>query len=257
MQLVDSHCHLNFPELKSRLPEILENARENGIGNFLCIATTWDNCAEVLSISREYPHIHASVGVHPNTTEGHEPTVDELVAAGQDSRIVAVGETGLDYHWNKGDLDWQHKRFHRHIDAAKRLDKPLVIHTRAAADDTMSTLIERDAGDAGGVMHCFAEDWRIAKLALDIGFYISFSGIVTFKSAPAVQEVARKAPLDRILVETDSPYLAPVPMRGKMNQPAYVLHTAEHVAKLRDISLEALTVATTENYFRLFSGAAD
>jgi len=254
-QLVDSHCHLNFPELHDRLPDILANAKEHNVGHLLCISTTWDNFETVLAMADDHPHLFASVGVHPTTTEGHDPTVEELIERGSNARVVAVGETGLDYHWIKDDRDWQHQRFHRHIEAANHLKKPLVIHTREAADDTMKTLEDRNAREAGGVMHCFAEDWTVARRALDIGFYISFSGIVTFKSAPLIQEVAKKAPLDRILVETDAPYLAPVPKRGKTNEPAYVKYTAEFVAQLRDMTLEDLTEATTSNFFTLFDQA--
>lgn len=257
MQLIDSHCHLNFPELAEKLPELLENAEQNEVSRMLCVATTWDNNQTVLDMARAHDTLYASVGVHPCTTEGHEPDTGELVKHGSNPLVVAVGETGLDYHWHSGDLDWQHQRFHRHIEAARQLRKPLIIHTRDAADDTMSTLREHNAEDAGGVMHCFAEDWRIAKQALDIGFYVSFSGIVTFKSAPLIQEVARKAPLDRILVETDAPYLAPVPKRGRQNQPAYVRHTAEYVASLRGMTLQALAEATTDNFYRLFPAAAE
>lgn len=255
MQLIDSHCHINFPELLARLPEILDNAAANQVGRMLCVTTTWENAQTVLSMATDHPQLYASMGIHPCTTEGHEPTSEELTERASEPVVVAIGETGLDYHWNKGDLTWQHERFHRHIDVAKQLQKPLIIHTRDAADDTMATLRDHQARDAGGVMHCFAEDWRIAEQALDIGFYISFSGIVTFKSAPLIQEVARKAPLDRILVETDSPYLAPVPKRGRQNEPAYVLHTAQYVADLRGVSLEELAEATTENFYRLFPTA--
>ena len=222
----------------------------------LCIATSWENRDEVLALAAAHSEISAAVGVHPTTTGGHEPTLEELTEAVAADNVVAVGETGLDYFRSEGDLRWQHERFNRHIEAARSVKKPLVIHTRAAADDTMQTLRDHSARDAGGVMHCFAEDWQIAEQALDIGFYISFSGIVTFKSAKAVQEVAMKAPLDRILVETDAPYLAPVPHRGKTNEPAYVRHTAEFVAELRGITLDEVAKATTENFYRLFSGVA-
>jgi len=255
MQLVDSHCHINFPDFEGRIPDILQNAADNQVEHLLCIATSWENRDAVLQLAREHSAISASVGIHPTTEGGHEATIDELLSAATDPLIVAIGETGLDYFRSSGDLGWQHERFHRHIEVAKRCQKPLIIHTRAAAEDTMNTLRDHNAQDAGGVMHCFAEDWDVAKQALDIGFYISFSGIVTFKSAKSVQEVAQKAPLDRILVETDAPYLAPVPYRGKMNEPAYVRHTAEHVAALRGIPLEELAEATTNNYFSLFSGA--
>ena len=256
MQLVDSHCHLNFPDFDGRIADILQNAAKNQVSHILCIATSWENRADVMKLAREHAAISASVGIHPTTEGGYEPTVDELLEAATDTLVVAIGETGLDYFRSEGDLTWQHERFHRHIDVAKQSGKPLIIHTRAAADDTMNTLREHDARDAGGVMHCFAEDWEIAKQALDIGFYVSFSGIVTFKSAKNVQEAAKQVPLDRLLVETDAPYLAPTPHRGKTNEPAYVKHTAEFVAELRGISLESLAEATTENFYRLFPYAS-
>ncbi len=255
MQLVDSHCHLNFPDFADRMPDILQNAADNQISHMLCISTSWENREEVLKLAREHTPVSASVGVHPTTEGGHEPSVDELLEAASDPLVVAIGETGLDYFRCEGDLAWQHERFHRHIEVANACQKPLVIHTRAAAQDTMNTLREYKAEQAGGVMHCFAEDWEVAKQALDIGFYISFSGIVTFKSAKEVQEAARQVPLDRLLVETDAPYLAPVPFRGKTNEPAYVRHTAEHVANIRGITLEELAEATTENFYRLFKDA--
>jgi len=255
MQLVDSHCHLNFPDFDGRIPDILQNAEDNQIAHLLCISTSWENQAEVIALADNYPQIFASVGKHPTTEGGHEPTADDLLKAADHPRVVAIGETGLDYFRSEGDLTWQHERFHAHIEAAKACKKPLIIHTRAAAADTMNTLRDMNASDAGGVMHCFAEDWEVAKAALDIGFYISFSGIVTFKSAKSVQEVAVKAPLDRILVETDAPYLAPMPHRGKTNEPAFVRHTAEFIAGLRDIPLQELADATTNNFFRLFSDA--
>lgn len=255
MQLVDSHCHLNFPDFDGRIPDILQNAADNQIAHLLCISTSWENQVEVIALAEQYPQIFASVGKHPTTEGGHEPTAEDLLKAADNPRVIAIGETGLDYFRSEGDLTWQHERFHAHIEAAKACKKPLIIHTRAAAEDTMNTLRDMNASEAGGVMHCFAEDWEVAKAALDIGFYISFSGIVTFKSAKSVQEVAMKAPLDRILVETDAPYLAPVPHRGKTNEPAFVRHTAEYVADIRGIELEELAEATTSNFFRLFSGA--
>ena len=265
MQLVDSHCHLNFPDFAGRMDAILQNALAHDVGRILCIATSWENRADVLALARAHAPLSASIGVHPTSEGGHEPSVDELLEASADPDVVAVGETGLDYFRFEGELEgtlaaraggalaWQHERFHRHIECARRASLPLVIHTRAAADDTMETLRAHGARDAGGVMHCFAEDWRIAEQALDLGFHISFSGIVTFRSAKAIQEVARRAPLERILVETDAPYLAPVPHRGKTNEPAFVRHTAEFVAELRGIELEALAEATTANFHRLFA----
>jgi TatD DNase family protein len=253
MQIVDSHCHINFPELHERLPEILSNARLNKVSHMLCVSVKLEDFPQVQALAHQHDHIFASVGVHPCYEDVKEPSVDELVEIAEDPKIVAIGETGLDYfRTNDQDMTWQRERFKRHIKAAKLTNKPLIIHTRSAAEDTMRILKEEGADQCKGVMHCFAEDWEVAKKALDLGFYISFSGIVTFKSATAVQEVAQKCPIDRILVETDAPYLAPVPLRGKMNEPAYVRHTAQFVASLRDISLQTLAAATTENFFRLF-----
>ena len=253
MNLVDSHCHINFDELHQRLPEILANAKDNQVSHMLCVSVNLEDFPEVRSLSEQYPHIFASVGVHPCYEDVKEPTVDELIEIGQSDNIVAIGETGLDYfRIEDQDMTWQRDRFVRHIEAAKELNKPLIIHTRSAADDTMRILKENQADQCRGVMHCFAEDWDVAKKALDLGFYISFSGIVTFKSATQVQEVARKCPLDRVLVETDAPYLAPVPLRGKTNEPAYVRHTAQFVADLKGLSLESLAETTTNNFFELF-----
>jgi len=255
MNIVDSHCHINFPDFDNHLDELLENARENDVVHMLCIATSWENAEDVRQLSINHPEISASFGVHPTSTDGHEPSYDELLEKSSDPEIVAIGETGLDYYWHKDKPGWQHERFEKQIAVAKEVRKPLVIHTRDAASDTMEKLESHNAADAGGIMHCFAEDWEIAKRALDIGFYISFSGIVTFKSAQAVQEVARKAPLERILVETDSPFLAPVPKRGRQNQPAYVRYVAEFVAELRGISIADCAEATSDNFDRLFPSA--
>lgn len=255
MQLVDSHCHINFPDFAERMPDILQNAADNQIGHMLCIATSWENREDVMALARAHAPISASVGVHPTTQGGYEPSIEELLEAALDPLVVGIGETGLDYFRTEGDLTWQHERFHRHIEVAKTCQKPLIIHTRAAAEDTMNTLRDHNARDAGGVMHCFAENWEVAKQALDIGFYVSFSGIVTFKNAKDVQDTALQVPLDRLLVETDAPYLAPMPHRGKTNEPAYVRHTAEYIAQLRGISLETLAEATTNNFYRLFADA--
>lgn len=256
MPLVDSHCHIDFDPLQPRIDEVLANARDNDVGHLLCVAVNLEDFPRVLALAEQHAHIFASVGVHPNELDGREPEAAELVELAAHPRVVAIGETGLDYFRSQGDLEWQRDRFRRHIDAARQCGKPLIIHSRDAPEDTIRLMREEDAGQAGGVMHCFAEDWTMAEQALDIGFYISFSGIVTFKNAKDIQEVARRAPLDRILVETDSPYLAPVPYRGKTNEPAYVRHTAEQVAALRGISYEEVAAATTENFFRLFSHAA-
>lgn len=255
MPLVDSHCHIDFEPLAPRIDEILANARDNDVSHLLCVSVNLEDYPRVLSLAEQYEHIFASVGVHPNSQAGRDPAVQELVGLAGNERIVAIGETGLDYFRSEGDLDWQRDRFRRHIDAARQSGKPLIIHSRDAPQDTIRIMAEAGAGEAGGVMHCFAEDWQMAAQALDLGFYISFSGIVTFKNAKAIQEVARRTPLERVLVETDSPYLAPVPYRGKTNEPAYVRHTAECVAELRGIPYEAVAEATTENFFRLFSAA--
>ena len=253
MQIVDSHCHINFDELSKKLPDVLANAKQNDISHMLCVSVNLEDFPEVKSLADQYPHIFASVGVHPCYEDVKEPTIDELVELATDDNIVAVGETGLDYfRIEDKDMTWQRDRFKRHISAAKTVNKPLIIHTRSAADDTMRILKEEGADQCRGVMHCFAEDWEVAKKALDLGFYISFSGIVTFKSATNVQEVAKKCPIDRILVETDAPYLAPVPLRGKLNEPANVRHTAQFVADLQAMPLQQLAEHTTNNFFELF-----
>lgn len=256
MPLVDSHCHIDFDPLYPRVADVLANARDNDVSHLLCVSVNLEDFPRVLGLAEQHDHIFASVGVHPNEQDGREPGSDELVQLADHPRVVAVGETGLDYFRSQGDLEWQRDRFRRHIEAARRCRKPLIIHSRAAPDDTIRLMTEEDAGEAGGVMHCFAEDWTMAEQALALGFYISFSGIVTFKNAAAIQEVARRTPLDRILVETDSPYLAPVPYRGKTNEPAYVRHTAEYIAGLRGISYQEVAEATSANFFRLFSHAA-
>jgi len=253
MQIVDSHCHINFDELAKRLPDVLANAKLNDVTHMLCVSVNLEDFPQVIGLAHEHEHIFASVGVHPCYEDVREPSVNELVEIAKDPKIVAIGETGLDYfRIEDKDMTWQRDRFVRHIAAAKAVNKPLIIHTRSAADDTMRILKEEGADQSRGVMHCFAEDWDVAKKALDLGFMISFSGIVTFKSATNVQEVARKCPIDRVLVETDAPYLAPVPLRGKTNEPAYVRHTAQFVADLRGIDLQTLADATTSNFFDLF-----
>jgi TatD DNase family protein len=210
---------------------------------------------EIRQLAETYPNVYASVGVHPDHEECTEPTVDELVALADHPKVVAIGETGLDYFRLTGDLEWQRERFRTHIRAARLTHKPLVIHTRAAADDTLRIMREERAGEAGGVMHCFTESLAVAEAAIELGFYISFSGIVTFKNAVALREVAAAIPLERMLIETDSPYLAPVPHRGQTNQPGYVKHVAEEIARVRGSTPEAIGAATSENFFRLFAAA--
>jgi TatD DNase family protein len=221
----------------------------------LCIGVTIEAFPEVRALAHAHRNVFASVGVHPNEREVHDPDVAELVALADDDRVVAIGETGLDYYRSSGDLAWQHERFRAHIHAAKQSRKPLVIHTRESAADTLRIMREESAGEARGVMHCFTESWEVARAALDLDFYISFSGIVTFKSADALRDVAKKVPTNRLLVETDSPYLAPVPYRGKTNEPAYVKHVAECIAAVRETTPEAIAEQTTANFFDLFRAA--
>jgi TatD DNase family protein len=255
--LVDSHCHLDFPELAARLPEVLQHMQDMGVVQALCVSVTLEDWPNVVALAEQHIQLHASVGVHPDYQDGKDPTAAELVALAAHSRVVAIGETGLDYYRLKGDLEWQRARFRNHIRAARSAGKPLIIHTREAAADTLRIMREENAGEAGGVMHCFTESLDVARAAIDIGFHISFSGIVTFKNAVALKEVAKTIPLERMLVETDSPYLAPVPNRGKTNEPGYVRHVAEEIARLRGIDFETVARATTENYFRLFPGAVN
>jgi TatD DNase family protein len=249
---VDSHCHLDFPELRDDLPQVLGAMRDNGVTHALCIGVEMDAWPNVHALATAHPNLYASVGVHPDYADLEEPTVDLLVARARDSKVVAIGETGLDYFRRTGDLDWQRRRFRTHIRAAREAGRPLVIHTRAAAADTIAIMRDEHAGEAGGVMHCFTETWEVAERALDLGFHISFSGIVTFRNATALKDVARRVPLARMLIETDSPYLAPVPHRGKRNQPAWVRHVAEEIAALREVPVETIARATSDNFFRLF-----
>ena len=249
---VDSHCHLNFPELAADLPAVLGAMAANRVTHALCISVTLPELPAVLQLAADHPNLYATVGVHPDTEDGAEPSVAELVALAARPKVVAIGETGLDYYRLTGDLTWQRERFRNHIHAARETGKPLVIHTRSAADDTLAIMREERAGDAGGVMHCFTETWEVAAAAIELGFHISFSGIVTFKNAAALKEVARRVPLERMLIETDSPYLAPVPFRGKTNQPAYVRYVAEEIARLRDVAVDEIAAVTSANFFRLF-----
>lgn len=253
--LVDSHCHLNFPDLVNQLPEIKAAMQQNQVNHALCISVTLPDFPEVLALAEDNENFFASVGVHPDYEDIEEPTIEKLVELADHKKVVAIGETGLDYFRLKGDLAWQRERFRTHIRASVATGKPLVIHTRSAAEDTIRIMREEGAKQVGGVMHCFVEDMDVAQQAMDLGFYISFSGIVTFKNAKSVKEVAKQVPLDRLMVETDSPYLAPVPYRGKTNNPSYVKHVAEEIALLRDISFEAVAKASTENFFRLFKHA--
>jgi len=250
--LVDSHCHLDFPGLAERLPDVLQAMQDNGVGLALCIGVNLEDLPRVLALAERDPRLYATVGVHPEYADAEEPTVERLVELAAHPRVVAIGETGLDYHWHKDKPAWQRQRFGKHIEAARRSGKPLVVHTRDAAEDALRLLREADAGAVGGVMHCFTENWEVGRAALDLGFYLSFSGIVTFKNAAIVKDVATRCPLDRLLIETDSPYLAPAPFRGKPNQPAYVRHVAEEIARLRGLSAAEVARATTANFHTLF-----
>lgn len=250
--LVDSHCHLNLSELASNLPEIFANMERNHVGYALCVSVSLPDFPQVLALAERYPNVFASVGVHPDYEEEKEPTPEELAELAKHPKVVAIGETGLDYFRLKGDLKWQRERFRNHIRAAKLCGKPLIVHTREAAADTLRIMEEEGASSVGGVMHCFTESLEVAERAISMNFHISFSGIVTFKNATQIKEVAQKIPLDRVLIETDSPYLAPAPFRGKINQPAYVKYVADEVARLRQISAEELADATTNNFIRLF-----
>lgn len=254
--LVDSHCHLNFPELAENIQSVRQLMLDEKIGHALCVSVTLDKFPEVLSLAEQYENFYASVGVHPDYEDIEEPTVEELVKLANHPKVVAIGETGLDYFRLKGDLEWQRERFRIHIRAAIIAGKPLIIHTRNAVDDTLRIMREEGIERVGGVLHCFTESMEMALAAIEMGFYISFSGIVTFKNALALKEVAKKVPLDRMLIETDSPYLAPVPFRGKTNQPAYVKYVGQEIANLRGISLEEVAEATTANFFKLFKHAA-
>jgi TatD DNase family protein len=253
--LIDSHCHLDRLDLTpfdGELSNALEFARERGVERFLCVAIDMENVHAVLEMAQRYPQVYASVGVHPNEPGREEPTVEQLLELAANDKVIAIGETGLDYFRNEGDLSWQQQRFRTHIAAAKACGKPLIIHCREAREDTLKMLAEEGADAVGGVMHCFVEDLATAERAIELGFYISFSGIVTFNSARVLQEVARAIPADRLLVETDAPYLAPVPYRGKSNQPAYVREVAEYIAGLRGVSFDELATQTGENFQRLF-----
>lgn len=256
--LIDSHCHIDFPELSVQEAALLDNMREAKVTHALCVSVNLHDWPRVHGLALRHPNLFASVGVHPDHEVGSVGVTEaELLERAREPRIVGIGETGLDYFRLTGDLEWQRERFRVHIGAAKQCRKPLIIHTRAASADTINIMREENASVAGGVMHCFTETWDVAKAALDLGFYISFSGIVSFKNAAELREVARQVPLERLLIETDSPYLAPVPHRGKLNQPAYVKHVAECIATIKSLPVEVIAEATTRNFFTLFSDAQD
>jgi TatD DNase family protein len=256
--LVDSHCHLDRVNLKPYAGDfhhLMEETRSAGVGHMLCVSIDLEHHTKMRNLIAPYPQVSVSVGVHPNERSRRNPSPDELVELAKDARNVAIGETGLDYFRSEGDLSWQHQRFRNHIAAAKACGKPLIIHTREAREDTLRILTEEGARDAGGVLHCFTETWEIAREALDFGLYISFSGIVTFNTANDLRKVAAKVPLDRLLIETDSPYLTPVPHRGRPNEPKFVSAVAQCIAALRGMAVDELAGVTRENFFRLFRDA--
>lgn len=250
--LVDSHCHLDFPELAGRIDQVLASMKSARVAAALCIGVSLEKMPEVLSLAERHENLFASVGVHPELQDCIEPDMESLLRHARHERVIGIGETGLDYYWRKDRPEWQRDRFRIHIRAARESGKPLIIHTRDSAADTLRIMREEAAEEVGGVMHCFTETQAVADQALEMGFHISFSGIVTFKNAKELKEVAKTIPVDRILVETDSPYLAPVPYRGKVNEPSYVRHVADEIARLREVDAEAIEQATTENFCRLF-----
>lgn len=256
--LVDSHCHLDRLDLShfsGSIDAVLAAAEAQDVGHFLCVSINLEDYPAMLKIAEAHEQVSASVGLHPNEQGGHDPAIEELVDRARHPGVIAIGETGLDYFRSEGDLDWQRDRFRRHIAAARHSGKPLIIHSRDAKEDTLNILEEEHASEVGGVMHCFTGDWEMAQRAMELNFYISFSGIVTFKNARELQEIATRIPADRYLVETDSPYLAPVPHRGKPNHPAFVRHVAEYIAELRGESYAQVAAATTENFRTLFKVA--
>ena len=249
---VDSHCHLSFPELAQDLPGVLQRMGDNKVVAALNVCTTLTEFPAVLAVAEQHDHIVCSVGVHPDYQDTEEPTIDRLLALAGHPKVVAIGETGLDYFRLQEPLEWQRNRFRTHIGAARRCGKPLIIHTRSSSADTIRLMQEEGAQEAGGVMHCFTESLAVAEAAMALGFYISFSGIVTFKNARELHEVARALPLERLLIETDSPYLAPVPYRGKTNEPGFVPKVAEKVAELKNVSVDEVAAASTFNFLKLF-----
>jgi TatD DNase family protein len=253
---IDSHCHLDRIDLspyQHSFAEFMLDAKQQGVQHMLCIAIDLDSYPAMQQLVAPYDNISLSVGVHPNVGAEHESGIDTLLALADDKKVIAIGETGLDYFHDKVSLDCQRQRFRNHIQVAKRLNKPLIIHTRDAGHESLDILKQEGAEQVGGIIHCFTEDWAYAEKALELNFYISFSGIVTFKNALAIKEVAQKVPADRFLIETDSPYLAPVPFRGKPNYPTYVRYVAEHIAELRGVSVDEVARLSTENFFRLFA----
>lgn len=250
--LVDSHCHLDFPELAGKIEQVVESMRNASVRGALCVGVSLEGMPTIFDLTEKYNNLFASVGVHPEHRDCLEPDAETLIKHAKHPSVIAIGETGLDYYWHKDETEWQRERFRVHIRAAKACSKPLIIHMRNAAEDTLRIMAEEGAASIGGVMHCFTETLDIAQRAIELGFYISFSGIITFKNAKQVKEVAKAIPLDRLLIETDSPYLAPAPHRGKVNEPAYVVYVAEEIARLRGTSINEIAQTTTANFCNLF-----
>ncbi|HUH59944.1 MAG TPA: TatD family hydrolase [Candidimonas sp.] len=250
---VDSHCHLDFPELAQDLPNILDKMAQNRVSHALVVSVSMPNWPGLMELVAPHPNLYASVGVHPDYEDTPEPSVDDLLRLSASPKVVAIGETGLDYFRSSEPREWQRERFRVHIRASRKSGLPLIIHTRAASADTLRIMKEEGADQIGGVMHCFTESWEVAQAAMDLNFYISLSGIVTFKKAEDLHALAKQLPLDRLLIETDSPYLAPVPYRGKLNDPSKVIHVAEKIAELRGIPVNEVAHHSTENFFRLFN----
>lgn len=250
---VDSHCHLDFPELAENLPDILQRMKQNQVGHALVVSVSMPQWPGLMDVVAPHSNLHASVGVHPDYEDTPEVPAEELAELAKHPKVVAIGETGLDYFRQTGPLEWQRERFRTHIRASRLSGLPLIIHTRSASEDTLRIMQEEGASEFGGVMHCFTESWEMAQAAMDMNFYISLSGIVTFKKATELQDLATRVPLDRLLIETDSPFLAPVPFRGKTNDPSKVIHVAEKIAELREVSVAEIAQRTTENFFNLFS----
>lgn len=250
---VDSHCHLDFPELAQNLPDILQRMEQNQVSHALVVSVNMPQWPGLMELVAPHPHLYASVGVHPDYEDTPEPSADELAKMAESPKVVAIGETGLDYFRLSEPLEWQRERFRTHIRASRKSGLPLIIHTRSASEDTLRIMREEGAEEFGGVMHCFTESWEVAQAAMAMNFYISLSGIVTFKKAADLHDLATKLPLDRLLIETDSPYLAPVPYRGKVNDPSKVIHVAEKIAELRDMPVADVAKHSTDNFFRLFN----
>ncbi|MDC1311245.1 TatD family hydrolase [Burkholderiales bacterium] len=252
MQIIDSHCHINFPELGEDMDGLLKRMEDNNVTKALCVSVQLEKLNEILDLATRHPNIYASVGVHPDNENCEEPSTDQLVTLSNHPKVVAIGETGLDYFRTKGDTDWQRERFRVHIEAAKIAQKPLIIHTRQAGDDTLDILRDQGKGQVNGVMHCFTETLPFALASIELGFLISFSGILTFKNAEEIRTVAKALPIESIMVETDSPYLAPIPHRGKTNEPSFVRFVLEELARVKDLPVDVVAQKTTENFHRLF-----